>query len=120
MLVCLLVPAHADPLPGAYIGLWCIGGYDDSFSGIKEQKECPDKYIKIDLYGYELNEDDGCKFRSIKYIKRKEAPSTKSRPEDYIPVIRTVALCEGEGLSWTERRELMYQKGQLTSKRPTI
>ena len=42
----------------------------------------------------------------------------KARPKDYIPIIRTVARCIGEGVDeiWRERQELTYYKGSLTIK----
>ena len=121
-------PAHTDPLPGAYVGIWCFvnnNHYNQSgtptCSGIFNTTAI--RTLKINLNGYELTNADAtdgtlCKFVSIKHTGKKAAPSTKARPIDYIPIIRTVARCIGEGVDeiWRERQELTYYKGSLTIK----
>ena len=79
--------------------------------------------LKINLKGYEWTNADAtdgilCKFVSIKHTGRKAAASTQARPKDYIPIIRTVARCIGEGVDevWRERQEFTYYKGSLAIK----
>ena len=124
------VPAHADALPGAYVGLWCFESTDKasrlsfySYGGdVKENTSlsalcATHDYITIKRDGYALNEE-ACKFISIKHTGKKAAPSPKAKLEDYIPIIRTVARCIGEGVDeiWRERQELTYYRGSLTIK----
>jgi hypothetical protein len=133
MLACSLMPAHADPLPQAYIGLWCFEGenWDDidalpiEFDGyvngqlVVRNGTCFDNevYIKVTPKGYDLNEDDRCDFVSIKHTgKFEEIPLSKTKYYK-IPYIRTVAKCGGEGTSWIEKREFTYRRGGVfTSK----
>jgi hypothetical protein len=99
-------PAHADPLPEAYLGKWCFLqsveqiGRQQILSGSKGE-ECA-YYIKISLNGYELSPgDDRCKFASIKHTGQK---------------IRIVGSCVGEVGDWTDKRELSFVKGRFISK----
>ena len=125
------VPAHADPLPRPYVGSWCFVNDNSKYqSGTPGDKTCSGVFntrairtLKINLKGYEwANADaaDGtlCKFVSIKLTGRKAAASTQARPKDYIPIIRTVARCIGEGVDevWRERQEFTYYKGSLAIK----
>jgi hypothetical protein len=123
-------PAHADPLPGAYVGVWCFVKDNPNSPGMPGDKTCSGIFntrairtLKINLKGYEWTNADAtdgilCKFVSIKHIGRKAAASTQARPKDYIPIIRTVARCIGEGVDeiWRERQEFTYYKGSLTIK----
>jgi hypothetical protein len=125
------VPAHADPLPSAYVGVWCFVN-DNRYnrSGTRGEKTCSGIFntrairtLKINLKGYEWTNADAtdgtlCKFVSIKHTGRKAAALTQARPGDYIPIIRTVARCIGEGVDevWRERQELTYYKGSITIK----
>ena len=123
-------PAHADPLPGAYVGVWCFVKDNPNNPGTPGDKTCSGIFntrairtLKINLKGYEWTNADAadgtlCKFVSIKHTGRKAAASTQARPKDYIPIIRTVARCIGEGVDeiWRERQELTYYKGSLTIK----
>ena len=126
------VPAHADPLPRPYVGSWCfVNDNSHNQSGTPGEKTCSGIFnrtairtLKINLKGYEwANADaaDGtlCKFVSIKHTGKKAAASTQARPKDYIPIIRTVARCIGEGVDevWRERQEFTYYKGSLSIKR---
>ena len=122
------VPAHADPLPSAFVGVWCFVKDNPNNLGTPGDKTCSGIFntrairtLKINLKGYEWTNADAtdgilCKFVSIKHTGRKAAASTQARPKDYIPIIRTVARCIGEGVdeTWAERQELMYYKGSLT------
>ena len=122
------VPAHADPLPSAYVGIWCFVNDNPhnqsgtpTCSGIFNTRAI--RTLKINLKGYEWTNADAtdgilCKFVSIKHTGRKAAASTQARPKDYIPIIRTVARCRGEGVDeiWRERQELTYYKGSLSIK----
>ena len=124
------VPAHADPLPRAYVGSWCfVNDNSHNQSGTPGEKTCSGIFtrairtLKINLKGYEWTNADAtdgilCKFVSIKHTGRKAAASTQARPKDYIPIIRTVARCIGEGVDeiWRERQEFAYSKGSLTIK----
>ena len=124
------VPAHADPLPGAYVGVWCFVKDNPNNPGTPGDKTCSGIFntrairtLKINLKGYEWTNADAadgtlCKFVSIKHTGRKAAASTQARPKDYIPIIRTVARCIGEGVDevWRERQEFTYYKGSLTIK----
>jgi hypothetical protein len=113
------VPAHADPLPSAYAGIWCfVNDNSHNQSGTPGDKTCSGIFntrairtLKINLKGYEWTNADAadgtlCKFVSIKRTGRK-AP--KAKLEDYVPIIRTVARCIGEGVDeiWRERQELI-------------
>jgi hypothetical protein len=119
------VPAHADPLPSAYVGIWCFVNDNSKYqSGTPGDKTCSSVFntrairtLKINLKGYEWTNADAtdgilCKFVSIKHTGRKAAASTQARPKDYIPIIRTVARCIGEGVDeiWRERQEFTYYK----------
>ena len=120
-------PAHADPLPGAYVGVWCFVKDNPNNLGTPGAKTCSGIFntrairtLKINLKGYEWTNADAadgtlCKFVSIKRTGRK-AP--KAKLEDYVPIIRTVARCIGEGVDemWRERQELTYYKGSLAIK----
>ena len=124
------VPAYADPLPSAYVGIWCFVNDTPNNPGTPGAKTCSGIFntrairtLKINLKGYEWTNADAtdgilCKFVSIKHTGRKAAASTQARPKDYIPIIRTVARCIGEGVDeiWRERQELTYYKGSLTIK----
>ena len=124
------VPAHADPLPRPYVGVWCFVNNNPNNPGTPGAKTCSGIFntrairtLKINLKGYEWTNADAtdgilCKFVSIKHTGRKAAASTQARPKDYIPIIRTVARCIGEGVDeiWRERQELTYYKGSLTIK----
>ena len=125
------VPAHADPLPRPYVGSWCFVNDNSKYqSGTPGDKTCSGVFntrairtLKINLKGYEWTNADAtdgilCKFVSIKHTGRKAAPSPKAKLEDYVPIIRTVARCIGEGVDeiWRERQELTYYKGSLTIK----
>jgi len=123
-------PAHADPLPGAYVGVWCFVKDNPNSPGMPGDKTCSGIFntrairtLKINLKGYEWTNADAtdgilCKFVSIKHTGKKAAASTQARPKDYIPIIRTVARCIGEGVDeiWRERQEFTYYKGSLTIK----
>ena len=123
-------PAHADPLPGAYVGVWCFVNDTPNNPGTPGDKTCSGIFntrairtLKINLKGYEWTNADAtdgilCKFVSIKHTGRKAAASTQARPKDYIPIIRTVARCIGEGVDevWRERQEFTYYKGSLAIK----
>ena len=126
------VPAHADPLPRPYVGSWCFVNDNSKYqSGTPGDKTCSGVFntrairtLKINLKGYEWTNADAtdgilCKFVSIKHTGRKAAASTQARPKDYIPIIRTVARCIGEGVDevWRERQEFTYYKGSLSIKR---
>ena len=94
---------------------------DKTCSGIFNTRAI--RTLKINLKGYEWTNADAtdgilCKFVSIKHTGRKAAASTQARPKDYIPIIRTVARCIGEGVDeiWRERQEFTYYKGSLTIK----
>ena len=117
--------------PVAFVGVWCfVKDNPNNQSGTPGDKTCSGIFntrairtLKINLKGYEwINADaaDGtlCKFVSIKHTGRKAAASTQTRPKDYIPIIRTVARCIGEGVDeiWRERQEFAYSKGSLTIK----
>ena len=122
------VPAHADPLPSAFVGVWCFVKDNPNNPGTPGAKTCSGIFnrtairtLKINLKGYEWTNADAtdgilCKFVSIKHTGRKTAASTQARPKDYIPTIRTVARCIGEGVDeiWRERQEFTYSKGSLT------
>ena len=124
------VPAHADPLPRPYVGSWCFVKDNPNSPGTPGDKTCSGIFntrairtLKINLKGYEWTNADAtdgilCKFVSIKHTGRKAAASTQARPKDYIPIIRTVARCIGEGVDevWRERQEFTYSKGSLTIK----
>ena len=125
------VPAHADPLPRPYVGSWCFVNDNSKYqSGTPGDKTCSGVFntrafrtLKINLKGYEWTNADAtdgilCKFVSIKHTGRKAAASTQARPKDYIPIIRTVARCIGEGVDevWRERQEFTYYKGSLAIK----
>ena len=124
------VPAHADPLPRPYVGSWCFVNNNPNNPGKPGAKTCSGIFntrsirtLKINLKGYEWTNADAtdgilCKFVSIKHTVRKAAASTQARPKDYIPIIRTVARCIGEGVDevWRERQEFTYSKGSLTIK----
>ena len=124
------VCAHADPLPRPYVGSWCFLKDNPNNPGTPGDKTCSGIFntrairtLKINLKGYEWTNADAadgtlCKFVSIKHTGRKAAASTQTRPKDYIPIIRTVARCIGEGVDeiWRERQELTYSKGSLTIK----
>jgi hypothetical protein len=126
------VPAHADPLPHAYVGSWCfVNDNSHNQSGTLGEKTCSGIFnrtaigtLKINHKGYEwanVDAADGtlCKFVSIKHTGKKAAASTQARPKDYVPIIRTVARCIGEGVDevWRERQEFTYYKGSLSIKR---
>ena len=124
------VPAHADPLPRPYVGSWCfVNDNSQNQSGTPGEKTCSGIFtrairtLKINLKGYEWTNADAtdgilCKFVSVKHTGRKAPTSTQARPKDYIPIIRTVARCIGEGVDeiWRERQEFTYYKGSLTIK----
>src|SRR6476469_2818616 len=102
-------PAHADPLPGAYVGVWCFVKDNPNNPGTPGDKTCSGIFntrairtLKINLKGYEWTNADAadgtlCKFVSIKHTGKKAAPSPKAKLEDCIPIIRTVARCISEG-----------------------
>ena len=125
------VSAHADPLPRPYVGSWCFVNDNSKYqSGTPGDKTCSGVFntrairtLKINLNRYEWTNADAtdgilCKFVSIKHTGRKAAASTQARPKDYIPIIRTVARCIGEGVDevWRERQEFTYYKGSLAIK----
>jgi hypothetical protein len=125
------VPAHADLLPRPYVGSWCfVNDNSHNQSGTAGEKTCSGIFntrairtLKINLKGYEWTNADAtdgilCKFVSVKHTGRKAPTSTQATPKDYIPIIRTVARCIGEGVDeiWRERQELTYYKGSLTIK----
>jgi hypothetical protein len=101
--------AHADPLPSAYVGIWCFVKDNPNNVGTLGDKTCSGIFntrairtLKINLKGYEWTNADAadgtlCKFVSIRHTGRKATASTQARPKDYIPIIRTVARCIGEG-----------------------
>ena len=83
-------PAHADPLPGAYVGVWCFVKDNPTINpGTPGDKTCSGIFntrairtLKINLKGYEWTNADAtdgtlCKFVSIKHTGRKAAPSRK-------------------------------------------
>ena len=83
--------AHADPLPSAYVGIWCfVNDNSHNQSGTPGDKTCSGIFntrairtLKINLKGYEWTNADAadgtlCKFVSIKHTGRKAAPSPQS------------------------------------------
>jgi hypothetical protein len=105
--------ANADPLPDAYLGRWCYGGYDEDKKAImydlvatkKEWKKCRegDGYMEIKRTGYSRHEED-CTFISVKHATK--IPNT-------VPVVRIVAQCGGEGAIWRDHIELSFFKKVL-------
>jgi hypothetical protein len=127
MLVSAFAPAHADPLPESYLGLWCFDK-DNPYntSGTSSKDTCSGIFTSMNVsdliitrYGYQSNaRGNKCGFIFIKHTGKKAATSTQARPENYIPIIHTMARCieEGSDKSYIEKRELMYYKGSLTIK----
>ncbi|MGB9272638.1 MAG: hypothetical protein WCB74_25935 [Pseudolabrys sp.] len=80
-------PAHADPLPGADVGVGCFVKDNPNSPGTPGDKTCSGIFntrairtLKINLKGYEWTNADAadgtlCKFVSIKHTGRKAAPS---------------------------------------------
>jgi hypothetical protein len=112
----LVLPAcavNADPLPDAYLGRWCYGGYDEDKKAMmynlvatkKEWKKCRegDGYMEIKRTGYSRHEED-CTFISVKHATK--IPKT-------VPVVRIVAQCGGEGATWRDHIELSFFKKVL-------
>jgi hypothetical protein len=105
--------ANADPLPDAYLGRWCYGGYDEDKKAMmydpvatkKEWKKCRegDGYMEIKRTGYSRHEED-CTFISVKHATK--IPNT-------VPVVRIVAQCGGEGATWRDHIELSFFKKVL-------
>ena len=105
--------ANADPLPDAYLGRWCYGGYDEDKKAMmydlvatkKEWKKCRegDGYMEIKRTGYSRHEED-CTFISVKHAPK--IPNT-------VPVVRIVAQCGGEGATWRDHIELSFFKKVL-------
>ena len=105
--------ANADPLPDAYLGRWCYGGYDEDKKAMmydlvatkKEWKKCRegDGYMEIKRTGYSRDEED-CTFISVKHAPK--IPNT-------VPVVRIVAQCGGEGATWRDHIELSFFKKLL-------
>jgi hypothetical protein len=111
VLVLIAGTAKADPLPNVYLGRWCF-----IYETVLIRKECHnDGAVEIRRDGYSMHEQE-CKYASIKYTGEKSPASTKPRKEDWIPVVRIVAHCKGEGETWKEQRELRYYKGDLIVK----
>jgi hypothetical protein len=108
-------PAHADSLPEVYVGVWCFDGNDNkNFTAIgRDEDNClgDENWLKIDRKSYRRNEDEVCKFISLKHTTQK-----LSRWITHT-VARIVARCEDEGKSWIERLKFSHQQGSLTSKR---
>ena len=115
--------ANADPLPDAYLGRWCYGGYDEDKKAMmydlvatkKEWKKCRegDGYMEIKRTGYSRDEED-CTFISVKHAPK--IPNT-------VPVVRIVAQCGGEGATWRDHIELSFFKKLLqtnSNKPPSI
>ena len=121
--------ANADPLTNQdwfaefYLGRWCIEYQDGAIqkSGTNDKK-CDGDYIDINHKGYST-QDDTCKYVSIRRTGELTPPATHSDRKQYsaknlggsVPVIRTVARCTGKDGSWTERRELSFIKGALST-----
>src|SRR3954462_3442216 len=94
-------PAHTDPLPGAYVGIWCFVNNNPNNPGTPGAKTCSGIFnrtairtLKINLKGYEWTNADAtdgilCKFVSIRHTGRKAVASTQAKLEDYVPIIRT-------------------------------
>ena len=105
--------ANADPLPDAYLGRWCYGGYDEDKKAMmydlvatkKEWKKCRegDGYMEIKRTGYSRHEED-CTFISVQ--RAIKIPNT-------VPVVRIVAQCGGEGATWRDHIELSFFKKVL-------
>jgi hypothetical protein len=103
MLANSLVPAHAEPLPRDYFGLWCFEGKDQySDSSFWYNGKCPGTWINIKRNGYEFRHEHEPDVINCKYVSVKHADPV---------IIRVVARCTSdEGTTWKETLRLSLNR----------